>query len=115
MQKKLLLIKIVNCSAFLIGMLGSYKLWLTYRMFPLAPLVERLTAAALVHNLIFGVLAASLSFLIFRLSSRAIFVFFLALALALVFDQNRLQPWVYFYSLILVFFYHPKNDPDPAR
>lgn len=115
MQKKLHLIRIVSCTAFLIGILGSYKLWLTYRKFPLAPLVEGLSAPAMVHNLILLVLAACLSFLIFRLNARVILVFFLALVLALVFDQNRLQPWVYFYSLILVFFYHPKNDPDPAQ
>ena len=114
MQKKLHLIRIVSCSAFLIGILGSYKLWLTYRVFPLAPLVEGLSAPALVHNLILLVLASSLLFLIFRLNARVILVFFLALASALFLDQNRLQPWVYFYSLILVFFYHPKNDPNPA-
>lgn len=113
MQKKLHLIRIVSCSAFLIGILGSYKLWLTYRVFPLSPLVEGLTAPAAVHNLILLVMAAGLSFLIFRLNARVILVFFLALALALVLDQNRLQPWVYFYGLILLFFYHPKNDPNP--
>ncbi len=113
MQKKLRFIRIVNCAAFLIGILGSYKLWLTYRVFPLAPLVEGLSAPAVVHNLILLVLAASLLLLIFRLNAWVILAFFLALTLALVLDQNRLQPWVYFYSLILVFFYHPKNDPNP--
>lgn len=115
MQKELRLIRIVTCAAFLIGILGSYKLWLTYRVFPLAPLVEGLSAPAVVHNLILLAMVASLSFLIYRLNARAILVFFLALALALIFDQNRLQPWVYFYSLILVFFSHPKNQPDPAQ
>lgn len=115
MQKKLHLIRIISCSAFLVGILGSYKLWLTYRVFPLAPLVEGLSAPAVVHNLILLVLTSCLLFLIFRLNARVIIVFFLALALALVFDQNRLQPWVYFYSLILVFFYHPKKQPDPSQ
>jgi DoxX len=114
MQKKLRLIRMITCVAFLIGILGSYKLWLTYRVFPLAPLVEGLSAPEVVHNLILLVLAASLLLLIFRLNAWVTLAFFLVLTLALVLDQNRLQPWVYFYSLILVFFYHPKNQPDPA-
>lgn len=114
MQKKLHLIRIVSCSAFLIGILGSYKLWLTDRMFPMAPLVEHFEAPMVVHNLILLVLSSSLLFLIFRLNTEVILIFFLSLALALGLDQNRLQPWVYFYSLILVFFYHPKKLPDPA-
>ena len=114
MQKKLRLIRMISCAAFLIGILGSYKLWLSYRQFPLAPLVEDLAAPALVHNLILLILASSLLFLIFRLNARVMLVFFLGLGLALVLDQNRLQPWVYFYSLILLLFYHSKNLPDPA-
>ena len=114
MQKKLHFIRMISCAAFLIGILGSYKLWLTYRVFPLAPLVEGLSAPAVVHNLILLVLAASLLLLIFRLNAWVIFAFFLALTVALVLDQNRLQPWVYFYSLILLLFYHSKNLPDPA-
>lgn len=114
MQKKLHFIRIVSCSAFLIGILGSYKLWLTYRVFPLAPLVKGFEASAVVHDLILLVLASSLLFLIFRLNAGVILIFFLALALALALDQNRLQPWVYFYSLILLFFYHPKNLPNPS-
>lgn len=112
MQKKLNLIRIISCAAFLIGILGSYKLWLSYRQFPLAPLVQDLTAPALVHNLNLFILASSLLFLVFRLNARVMLVFFLGLGLALVLDQNRLQPWVYFYSIILLLFYHSKNTPD---
>ena len=114
MQKKLNLIRIISCAACLIGILGSYKLWLSYRQFPLAPLVEDLAAPALVHNLILLIFASSLLFLIFRLNARVMLVFFMGLGFALFLDQNRLQPWVYFYSLILLLFYHSKNLPDPA-
>jgi hypothetical protein len=114
MKKKLHLIRISLCAAFLIGILGSYKLWLTDRVFPLAPLIAGMEAPAVVHNVILIVMASCLLFLIFRLNAWVIVVFFLALGLALGMDQNRLQPWVYFYSLILLFFYHPKNLPDPA-
>ena len=114
MRKKLHLIRIVSCTAFLIGILGSYKLWLSYRHFPLAPLVEDLTAPALVHNLGLLILTSSLLFLIFRLNAWVMLLFFLGLGLALVLDLNRLQPWVYFHSLVLLLFYHPQNRPDPA-
>jgi len=92
----------ISLSAFLIGILGSFKLWISDRLFPLTPVFNVLTKCSdLINYLIFFVFAACLIGLLIKFN-RIVFLIFLILLIFLIFqDQNRLQPWVYFYSLIL--------------
>ncbi|AEE54082.1 MauE/DoxX family redox-associated membrane protein [Haliscomenobacter hydrossis] len=105
-------IKIILISAFTIGLLGSYKLWISDRFFPLSPLIEGFSLPVPLSYLLFGLLVLSLLALFVRFEHRVMLLFFSLLTLAILLDQNRMQAWVYFYSLILLSFYNPKNTLD---
>ena len=85
-------IKIILISAFTIGLLGSYKLWISDRFFPLAPLIEGFSLPVPLSYLLFGLLVLSLLALFVRFEHRVILLFFSLLALAILLDQNRVQP-----------------------
>jgi len=101
--KRLRLLRITVAVAFLGGILISPKLWFGLgRTFPRVPLVNG-TPAFLAHADIplSVLLLAALVISIFCKRSRyAIAVVGFALLLILL-DQNRLQPWVYQYSIML--------------
>tara|TARA_R110002073_G_scaffold8207_5_gene45849 strand:+ start:61640 stop:62815 length:1176 start_codon:yes stop_codon:yes gene_type:complete len=94
---------------FLFGILISYNLWTNARSFPTFPVIESIIAPNWLINLFkFGLIGLFLSTFVFI--RQHIINILLLLILVLVFtDQTRLQPWVYFYFLVLLPFSLSKN------
>jgi hypothetical protein len=89
---------------FLIGgLMLSFRLWVGDRLFPLIPFIDGLeNIPYYINYILFLFLILSLLYEIYKpnkwsLASGLIILFFLLLQ-----DQNRLQPWVYIYILILL-------------
>ena len=97
------LVQRIVFGGFLIGMLLSWKLWISSRLFPMLPPIEGLPAFPnpldwIVAGLLALTLAAGLVFPHRRIAQAALG---LTLVLALQ-DQMRWQPWVYTYMLLLL-------------
>jgi hypothetical protein len=102
----------VTCS-LIISVLLSFNLWGGYRDFPYTPAMEGFTVSAP-----FDIFLVILHLILLCLSifvNRHRLVIFLALSISLLLvlgDMNRLQPWFYIYtSMLLVFvFYNGRVD-----
>jgi hypothetical protein len=96
-------IKLITILFLIGGLTLSFKLWLVDRLFPLIPLIDGLESLPYYANyVLFICLIISLLCEIYKpnkwsLASGLFILFFLLLQ-----DQNRLQPWVYIYILILL-------------
>ncbi len=91
--------------AFMIGIACSFKLWISDRTFPLCPIADCfLVFPSVVNYLLLLVFFSSLVVLFFRFSRRLLGFALLLLLFLVLQDQNRIQPWVYLYGLILMSF-----------
>ena len=100
--QRLLLVRKAICLFLLIGMLLSFNLWKADRFFLLPVFVHGLNESSTqLNSLLLTVLALSLMAAIF--SSKTIFIrtALCALIITLLQDQQRWQPWVYYYLLLL--------------
>lgn len=91
---------------FLFGVLLSFQLWSTQRAFPSFPLISIEIPNwldTILQYLFLGLISA------FYMKKRWIKVFLAFLLLMLLLDQMRIQPWVYFYSLLLLPFLSNSN------
>lgn len=84
-----------------IGILMSFKLWISDRIFPLIPVIEILNAPIIFGYLIIGGLFGVLIFSLVFPNSRLITGLFCLLILLAIQDQMRWQPWFYHYLLFL--------------
>jgi hypothetical protein len=99
-------VRITVILAFLIGIISSFKLWTSDRVFPLSPIVDNFTVSNSLNYYVFGVFIGTLILFLLKFN-RITLIFFLTVLVFLIFqDQNRIQPWVYFYGLILVSFFN---------
>lgn len=105
--------KIISIS-FLLGIVLSYKLWQSDRLFPLVPVFEAFTPFNNSFSLIFYILLISSCLLgIFNYYKKGLVFFLLVLAVLLLQDQMRWQPWVYMYVLLLLgYLYFDKKGND---
>jgi hypothetical protein len=91
------------CLFLLVGMILSPNLWKADRFFPLSPFIEGLyESSTQLNSFLLTVLALSLIAVIF--SKKVIFlrIALFVLIIILLQDQQRWQPWVYFYLLALL-------------
>jgi len=102
-DQRLLVVRKAVCLFLLVGILLSFRLWQADRFFPLTPFIAGLNESSTqLNSLLLIVIALSLVAVI--LSNK---IFFLRIALCaliiiLLQDQQRWQPWVYFYLLVLL-------------
>lgn len=94
----------------LVGVLMSYKLWLSDRNFPLLPLLEFTSVSATTGYVLFGIWLFLLvvSLFIYRrilVIGIVLLLFFMAMQ-----DQVRWQPWVYHYFMFLIPFCFRKKE-----
>jgi hypothetical protein len=88
---------------FLCGILLSWPLWLSGRVFPLTPVVPLPDLPRTISIVIASLLCASLVLLfIFPLSRKAAILVLAVLAAEAFTDQNRWQPWVFQYLLFIL-------------
>lgn len=96
-------IRILSCLFLIVGILMSFKLWLTDRTFPLLPISDNIPQLPIgLDFIVIILLLMVLAFGVF-FRQRAIFIAILAVILVLFLqDQMRWQPWVYIYIMLIV-------------
>lgn len=110
-EKRLQLLRIAICGFFLLGILMSLDVWTSSRLFPLCPVFEGMPVFSNGWDLNFlGTVICFLALGIF-FNKRWVFgLFFAFLAILLLQDQMRWQPWVYLYTFLLIPFLWKKED-----
>lgn len=107
-------LRAVLLSATLLGMLSCLPLWLTARGYPLVPIVPGYPQLSAPWDHVF-VFATLLSLVAACWAYRPAVIFFLTATLCLYFgDQNRGQPWMYLYWVMLLLTLLPGNSPIAA-
>jgi hypothetical protein len=94
----------VTCVFWIAAKIICYRLWMADRLFPLAPIWERLaTLPAVVHTALYCLSLAVLVACIILPRQKALVLLLLTTEVAsCAMDQNRWQPWEYQYLLTLV-------------
>ena len=97
------LIRILTGVFFLTGFIMSINLWIPNRFFPLLPYFDiHLDIPVAIEYALTALLFLSLAVAIL-LNNRFILMLFFALLLLFIFqNQNRWQPWVHIYALLLI-------------
>ena len=113
-------IKIVLALAMLIGMILSWKLWISSRLYPLTPISSKLPAIGFPFDyIIFGILISLLFAILFSRQPLKVIILFVVLSgIWSLFDQSRWQPWFYQYVImfiVLAYYYWDKTDNDRKR
>jgi hypothetical protein len=116
-RNRLTLFTVVLCGAFIGGILFSIELWFpTSRSFPRAPILFTAPEASTLEWFLSTILIASL--LLTAVSKNPAFfsaIALLPLSVLVCFDQSRLQPWLYQYSvLLIVLALHNRPTEDAA-
>ena len=106
-DQRLVLVRKGICLFLLIGMLLSFNLWTSDRFFPLVPFIDGLNESnTKLNSILLIVLGLSLFSLIASNKNTVLYiglrVALCTLIIILLQDQQRWQPWVYFYFLALV-------------
>lgn len=95
-------LKVVIALGFISGLLLSLKLWLSSRFYPLTPVIDIPSIPYPVDWImlvaLFGLLVA---IILSSKPKRFIWASVILVSLLVFFDQQRLQPWVYQYALML--------------
>mgnify|MGYP001094696542 CR=1 FL=1 len=99
----------VTGVCFLFGILISYNLWTNARSFPTFPVFESFVVPNwLISLLKFSLIGILITTIVF-VRQRIINILLLFILILVFADQTRLQPWVYFYFLVLLPFSLSKN------
>ena len=117
-ESRLKFLRIAICAGFLAGIFASFELWFpVHRAFPRAPMFFDLPENSIVffERLFSLLLVASLVTIIFWQRRKIFFILAaVSLILLVIFDQTRLQPWVYQYFLLLVVLALSENEDETA-
>ena len=99
---RLKFLRIIICVGLLGGIFFSFELWFPFaRTFPRVPIL--IESPIVVDQLLTIILIVSLISIIFFKRAKVFLITAIAsLILLIIFDQTRLQPWVYQYLLLLV-------------
>ncbi len=94
--------KLIAIIFLIVGLVLSVNLWVGNRLFPLTPCIGLFEIIPYSLNyLLFPVLIILLASEIFKPNKWSLVLALLILVFFLLQDQNRLQPWIYVYFLIL--------------
>lgn len=102
MNQKLQRIIIIS---LLSGILFCFPLWINERSFPVLPAFDFFITGGLVHFLLLSLVFVTglLSLFDFKFSTHSLFLFLFLILILCLQDQNRWQPWVYIFSVLLGF------------
>jgi hypothetical protein len=105
-ENRLKSVKLITITFLIVGLIFSLKLWVGERQFPLIPCIDGLEGVLYSFNyVLFLLLILSLLYEIYKPNKWSLAAGLFSLFLFLLQDQNRLQPWVYIYILILLPFW----------
>src|SRR5205809_7222488 len=103
----------ITCFFWLIAKLVGWKVWLSTRLFPIIPPVEKLQVPGTVHLLLFIVSLICIISIIIIPGKKILLPLLLILELcSCALDQNRWQPWEYQYLFTLLIFIIYKNKTE---
>lgn len=99
---------------FMASILFSYKLWTSEREFPTFPIFEWLSLPVWLEYGFLSILIISLTLLIIFKSQRVLLsrISLLLLIFLLMVDQMRIQPWTYFFGLLILPFSITENKNE---
>ena len=102
----------VTCLFWLVAKLISYKVWTTYRLFPIVPVFDIASdIPGWLHLFFYAVSLASLVILLVKPQQRLVMIILLVSELcSVLMDYTRWQPWEYQYLFILFIFLINKED-----
>lgn len=115
--QRMTLIRMVLILSMVISFLLSFNLWAGYRDFPYAALLhQNFIPAPYDYIPVIILLLIWISSLFFKRERLLLFIAFLISAYLAIMDLNRLQPWFYVYSLmLLVFVFYNGRVDDPNK
>lgn len=103
LERRMMILRVIVCLFFVLGIALSFKVWHSDRLFPLLPVWDWIPSFSndastfLAMILVFSLLVATL------IRARTYFILLLLLLVFLLLqDQMRWQPWVYIYVGILL-------------
>jgi len=102
----------ITCGFWLFTKVFSWKVWVTERLFPLAPVTDYLyNIPAWVHVLLLGSSLLLLAVLVIKPSFKALLpILLISELLSCLLDQNRWQPWEYQFIITVFIFIINKNN-----
>lgn len=115
--QRMVFVKVVLVVSTIISLLLSLPVWAGYRDFPYSPLLPLpALPAPYDYSLIVVLILVLLAALFLRRERLLLFLAFLISVYLVLCDLNRLQPWFYLYSvmLLLFVFYNGRVD-DPNK
>lgn len=96
-------IRILASLGFIAGLVFSVNVWVGERVFPKMPVFEWLGLATFIEWILYSGLIAGLLTLLFIPKPQRIIHYLLGIVtLFVIADQMRFQPWVYYYTFILL-------------
>ncbi|GAC1300357.1 MAG: hypothetical protein NVSMB24_00770 [Mucilaginibacter sp.] len=103
----------ITCIFWLFAKLIGWRAWTTYRLFPTAPIFERLDNVPPAVNLIlFFLQVLFIASLFFSVKNKLVLIGLLAVEVfSCLLDQSRLQPYEYQYIFIVIIFLVNTNNP----
>lgn len=103
----------ITCIFWLFAKLIGWRVWTTYRLFPTAPVFERLDhVPPAVHLILFLLQVLFIVALLFPIKNKIVLIGLLAAEIfSCLLDQNRMQPYEYQYIFIVFVFLANINSP----
>ncbi|HWZ14606.1 MAG TPA: hypothetical protein VNW95_05150 [Mucilaginibacter sp.] len=103
----------ITCIFWLFAKLIGWRVWTTYRLFPTAPIAERLDhIPPAVHLILFLLQILFIIALLFPIKNKIVLIGLLAVEIfSCLLDQSRLQPYEYQYIFIVFIFLVNTNSP----
>ncbi len=110
MSKKIL-VRLLLIISFTIPLILSFPVWLSKRDFPVVPLFGKpLEFNYYIDIALLILLALFAIWFLFKEKSKGGLYFFLMYVLLSIFDQTRIQPFFFEFSIIILFYYLFKNN-----
>jgi hypothetical protein len=114
--QRMMFLRITLIISLVISLLLSFNLWGATRDFPTAPLVNRDSVPLSLDFVLAGLVI--LCWIASTVLNKQRLFIFLALVISIVlvlFDVNRLQPWFYFYNIMLAVFLFYNGRVDDSN
>lgn len=107
--KEVILVKI-TCIAWLVAKIMSYKVWISDRYFPVAPIFDFLSLPNQLHLILYVLSLIGIGAITLFPSKKILLVSVIVIELfSCLLDYMRWQPWEYQYLLTLIFFLFAKD------
>lgn len=100
-------LQIILILSFFASILVCFPLWTNDRLFPILPVFDFFVTGGVLHFSLLSLFFVTglLSVFDFKFSTHSLFLFLFLILILCLQDYNRWQPWVYIFSLLLIFIF----------